>query len=107
MAPRSEVAPTDPVGGDRVVDPGSGLVEQNGRWSGLAETDAQLGLLATQRRGPDPADPLAEAADQVEHLTAERHVAPDQVPDRGELHRETGPAATDHPLELGGEPRWM
>jgi len=83
---------------------GAGVVDDAASGDGGADPQAQLGLLAAERHAPDPAEPVVEAADGVEHAAPEGHVRADDVPHLGGRGREPPVAAADHPVELGRKP---
>ena len=81
-----------------------GRVPDHRAGPGLADPDAELGLLAARRQRADPADAVVEAAEVGEDLAPERHVGADHVADRA-LAGVAFVGAADDPVELRREPR--
>ena len=105
-AAAAQVRPLDAVVADAVVDLGARLEHDPDLLApagpGLPGADAELGLLAAQRVLADAADLLGEAADALEDLTPERHVAAHEVAHLGPLGGLAGVGAADDPVELAG-----
>ena len=101
-----QVGPFDAVVADAVVDLGARLEHDPDLLAragpGLAGADAELGLLAAQRVLADAADLLGEAADALEDLAPERHVAAHEVAHLGPRGGLAGVGAADDPVELAG-----
>src|ERR1700712_1648329 len=90
---------------DSVVDPHAWVVHQLGLRVVTGKANAELSLLAPQRRLADAPDRVAEATDVGEDRSPQGHVATDEVAHRADGGGLPGVAAADDPVELGGHPR--
>src|SRR6476661_7430568 len=89
---------------DSMVDNRERLIDEGTAWARALYTEAEVGLLASDRARAEAADPMAEASELGKQLAPERHARTDQIADGRTLAGQATVRTADDPPEFGGKP---
>ena len=101
-----EVAESEAVCADVMVDGRGGNVEDDRPGAARGQPDGQFGLFAAPRTGAHPSHRIIEAPGLERQVGPQAHAGADRIADHADRLRQPPVAAANDPIELRRQPPW-